>query len=110
MKKIIAVDFDGTLSLSKYGEPFVENKPLCDWMRKNKDRYTFILWTCRHGNSLIEAVKWLLSIGIIFNYVNENTLENVEKYGDCRKIYADLYIDANSEKGVPNNECIRSAD
>ncbi len=44
---------------------------------------------------MTEAVELAKSVGIDFDYVNENTRENLAMYGgrDNRKIYADEYID-----------------
>lgn len=92
-KKIIAVDFDGTIVKNRY--PFIENPDMeiIDFIKKNRRKYIWILWTCRHGKQLTYALDWLKEQGIIFDYVNENVPWNIEEYGDCRKIYADYYID-----------------
>ena len=53
-----------------------------------------ILWTCRTGERLQEAVEWCRRYGLEFDAVNENLPEMVEKYGsNPRKIHADCYID-----------------
>lgn len=87
---IIAVDFDGTLYLK--GKP---NKALFDqviqWQRQGN---CVILWTCREGKSLAEAVKFCKRNGFTPNLVNQNARQAVAMMGhDSRKIYADLYID-----------------
>ena len=84
--KIIAVDFDGTLVTDKYpkiGEPNV------------KLINTLILWTCRNGEKLKEAVEFCLLCDLHFDYINENSKETLKKYKykDSRKISADIYID-----------------
>lgn len=96
-KKIIAVDFDGTLVHNKY--PFCENpdEELIDWIGQHRDKYTFILWTCRHGKQLNLAIDYLSqNYNLEFDLVNENAPWLIEKYGDCRKVYADYYIDDNN--------------
>jgi len=92
-KKIIAIDFDGTIVKNKY--PFIENPDmgLINFIKQNRDRYTFVLWTCRHGKQLKYAVDWLAEQGIEFDLVNENAPWNIDEYGDSRKIFADYYID-----------------
>ena len=56
-----------------------------------------ILWTCRCGNQLEEAVEWCRKWELEFDAVNENLPEIIERYGsDGRKIYADVYIDDKS--------------
>lgn len=90
---IIAVDFDGTLSLNaKYPNIGNPNIKLFSWLINVKSRYndTIILWTCRSGKELNEAVKWCNEQGLYFDYVNENA----PWLGfDTRKIVADMYID-----------------
>ena len=91
---IIAVDFDGTLAVTDYPkiiEPISEVIYFC--RRKQAEGDTLILWTCRHGKELDEAVEWCYEQGLIFDYVNENPPDRVAIYGDSRKVYADLYID-----------------
>lgn len=88
---ILAVDFDMTLSLAHYphiGEP---NTPLFEYLiGKREEGHTIILWTCREGPELDAAVRFCVSQGLEFDYVNEN----VPWLGyDCRKVVADMYID-----------------
>ena len=53
-----------------------------------------ILWTNRTGERLSEAVAWCRDQGLEFDAVNENLPEIVERFGgDCRKVYADQYIE-----------------
>lgn len=95
-KTIYAVDFDGTLSNGEYpnvGEP---NLALIEHLKKKKDKgqATLILWTCRGGESLQEAIDYCKKYGLEFDYVNDNDAEMIEKYNNNnRKIYADVYID-----------------
>lgn len=93
--KIIAVDFDGTLCEDCYphiGKPNTEL--ILRLKRFKKEGCRLILWTCRCGERLEEAIKWCQKFQIPFDAVNENVKEIIEKYGtDSRKIYADLYID-----------------
>lgn len=90
---IIAVDFDGTLCEFKYPEIGAPNKKLIEEI-KSRTSDTFILWTCRCGKRLEEAVEWCKKQGLNFQYINENAKERLEKYGnDTRKISADEYWD-----------------
>ncbi len=94
MKKIIAVDFDGTLVEDKYPIIGYTNLKLVNWIKENRDKYIFILYTCRHDRELQVAVDFLKNnYDLEFDYINENVKELIEKYGDTRKIYADYYID-----------------
>ena len=93
-KKIIAVDFDGTLVADEYPNIGIINYDLVNWIKENRDKYTFILYTLRKGVYLQQAVSFLKDVcGIEFDYVNENDVELINKYGDSRKIAADYYID-----------------
>ncbi len=93
--KIIAVDFDGTLCENKWpliGEP---NTGLITYLKASqKMGDKIILWTCREGEHLKQAVQWCQSFGLIFDAVNDNVPESIEVYGtNCRKVTADMYID-----------------
>lgn len=95
MNKVIAVDFDGTLCENKY--------PKIGKMKKNTlirlyiaqlNGAKVILWTCRTGELLEEAVEWCKDHGIVFDAINENLPERIKMFGgDCRKISADEYWD-----------------
>ena len=93
--KIIAVDFDGTLCENKcpdIGEP---NKDMLNYIKKRRrNGCKIILWTCRDGKMLEDAVTWCKEQGLEFDAVNENLPEIIERYGnDSRKIFAHIYID-----------------
>ena len=93
--KIIAVDFDGTLSFAtwpKLGEP---NTDLINLLKKWKEKGNkLILWTCRKGVLLDQAVDWCRTQGLTFDAVNDNLEETIAIFGDNpRKITADYYID-----------------
>ena len=93
--RIIAVDFDGTLCKDCYPKIGEANEGL---IRKLKEMHMqgdrLILWTCRNGEQLEEALLFCLMRGLVFDAVNENLPETVERFGgDSRKIFADLYID-----------------
>lgn len=87
---IIAVDFDGTIE--KDGKP---NMPLISRLREEQRcGNTIILWTCRCGAKLNEAVGFMIRYGLRPNHINANAPEMIRKFGsDSRKIYADVYID-----------------
>lgn len=93
--KIIAVDFDGTLCENKWpdiGEPIME---VINYIKRQKSEGAkVILWTCRTGLELMNAVYWCRKQGVMFDAVNQNIPEIIKAFGtDCRKIYADVYID-----------------
>jgi hydroxymethylpyrimidine pyrophosphatase-like HAD family hydrolase len=100
MNKIIAVDFDGTLCKDAWPEIGTPN----EWLIRNliqsrEDGHSVILWTCRTGEMLEKAVQWCNHKGLIFDAINENVPESIERFGgDSRKVFADVYID---DKATP---------
>ena len=95
---IIAVDFDGTLCVESYPEIGAPNLKLIRMLRKKQELGDkLILWTCRAGDKLDEAVEWCRMQGLYFDAVNDNLPEMVEMWGNnSRKITADIYIDDKS--------------
>lgn len=93
--KIIAVDFDGTLCENKWPEIGEANEDLILYLRNLQSTgMKIVLWTCRVGERLNEAIRWCHAQGLVFDAVNENVPEVLQWMGgDSRKIYADVYID-----------------
>lgn len=100
---IIAVDFDGTLSMGPYPEIGNPKPYAVEMMNKLKDDgHYIILWTCRRGERLEAALNWLLEQGIPFDRINAHEPQNLARYGDDpRKIYAHCYIDDKQVGGLP---------
>lgn len=94
--KIIAVDFDGTLCKDNYpriGDPNIE---LIEWLKlRQSNGSRIILWTCRCGTALEDAVKWCARKGLIFDAINDNIPGVVAAMNNSnsRKVFADIYID-----------------
>lgn len=93
--EIIAVDFDGTLCRECYPEIGAPNLPLIFMLKQQRRQgVKLILWTCRCGERLEEALLWCAGHGLSFDAVNNNVPETLEAYGtEARKISADVYID-----------------
>lgn len=93
--KIFAVDFDGTLAIGEYGNKQVPNISLMAYLIQERRRGNkVILWTCRAGEHLEDAVRFCKEHGLEFDAVNENLPEIIADYGgDTRKVFADYYID-----------------
>ena len=91
-KPIVAVDFDGTLSLdSQYPNIGRFNTHLYEALMKLKSiGWSIVLWTCREGKELKEAIEWCKMNGLEFDAINENPPEVSFK---SRKVVADMYID-----------------
>lgn len=92
---IYAVDFDGTLCESVFPEIGAPNIALINHLiKRRKHGNKIILWTCRVGERVQEAVEWCRERGLEFDAVNANLPEMIEHWGnDPRKIFADVYID-----------------
>lgn len=96
--KIIAVDFDETLCHAKWpgvGEP--NRKLIEELLNLQRLGNKIILWTCREGEALSNAVEWCKQFNLIFDAINDNLPEIKELYGkNSRKISCDIYIDDRS--------------
>ena len=95
VNKIYAVDFDGTLHDKEYPELGEPNTDLFKYLiQRQQSGDKIILWTCREGKRLEEAVIYCRAHGLNPDAVNDNIPANKEKYkNNCRKVYADYYID-----------------
>ena len=94
---ILAIDFDGTLTEDRFPEIGPARVDVIEWvLRQKKYGHKLILWTCREGSSLREALDWCLSRGIIYDAVNENVEEMKYLYMGKSKVIADLYLDDKS--------------
>lgn len=95
--KIIAVDFDGTLCENNWPEIGEPNEKLIEYLRNVRDNGAgakLILWTCRTGELLQNAINWCAERLLYFDAINENLPEVLEWMGgDSRKIFANVYID-----------------
>ena len=96
--KVVAVDFDGTITKDN---KFPENigivrdgcKEAIKYIRKNNK---VVIWTCRCGEYLDEAVEFLKANGIEVDGINIDIYPTTD-----RKIMADVYID---DKNIFCNE------
>lgn len=93
---VIAVDFDGTLCnpcFPNIGEP--HRDVITGLIRLRKAGHKLILWTCREGENLVNAIQWCHQYGLDFDAVNENLTESIRAChgADPRKIFADIYLD-----------------
>lgn len=102
---VIAVDFDGTIVQNKYpdiGEEIPFAIDTLKMLRQNGHR--LILWTCREGELLDNAVEWCRQRNFEFYAINrdypEETSDNNPAF--TRKLKADLFIDDRSLGGLPD--------
>lgn len=95
LEKVIAIDFDGCLCTSNWpyvGEP---NWNVIEAIKEEKRNGAhIILWTCREGDLLKDAVEACAYWGIELDGVNESLPQWIEKWGSAtRKIGATEYWD-----------------
>ena len=105
-KVIVAVDFDGTITTEPDMDPY-RDLELSEG-RKEALEYLhdvgceLLLWTCRTGDALSEALSFLHNheIGYLFKAINNHHPEVLDKYPEvARKIAADFYVDDKSIMG-----------
>lgn len=105
-RKIIAVDFDGTLCEDNWPDIGAPNHEVINYIKSEKVKgAAIILWTCRcngdkSGHDLDNAVEWCAQQGLGFDAINENVPEQIRAFGrSTRKVYADEYIDDKCKTG-----------
>jgi len=104
---IYAVDFDRTLhsgGLSNMGAP---NIKLIEFLLDKQKNYgaKLILWSCRCGKDLRDAIDWCRNYNLYFDAVNDNLPETILRFGEnTRKVNADRYID--DKNYYPNDDIL----
>lgn len=95
MRKAIAIDFDGCLVEEAWPEIGAPNMEVFSAAIQEKaNGAALILWSCRVGERLGEAVKFCEDLGLTFDAVNANLPERIAYYkAESRKVSADEYWD-----------------
>ncbi len=91
--KVVMIDFDGTITqeniFPKIGAP---RHHVFKAIKALQDRgWTCCLWTCRTGDTLEAAKRYIEENGVKMDYYNESPYD--EKSYAGRKPIADIYID-----------------
>lgn len=102
--RIIGVDFDGTLAVSRgtYPEITGEITEILDYVTEEQAKGAYvILITMREGKELEDAVKWCRNRGLVFDAVNDN-LDFMKEFfhNNPRKIFCTEYIDDTNLGGI----------
>ena len=102
--RIIGVDFDGTLAISKgtYPEITGEITEIIDYVTEEQAKGAYlILITMREGKELEDAVTWCKQRGLVFDAVNDN-LDFMKEFfhNNPRKIFCTEYIDDMNFGGI----------
>lgn len=109
MKKAVAIDFDGTLAYTDFPTILEPIPEAIEFVKQcNQAGVAVILWTCRTGHHLNEAVAWCKEHDLELNAVNNNLDDWVGEFytkyptvhPDGRKVAADLYIDDKALGGI----------
>lgn len=105
--RIICVDFDGTIVEHSYPDIGNPKNDAFEVLSELKDAgCKVILWTCREGETLENAVEFCKQHGLEFDAVNE-AIDDFRCSGLKRKPFADYYIDDRNIGGLPDWETIR---
>lgn len=101
----IAIDFDGTIVEHKYPEIGKEIPFAVETLKKiQNDGHKLILWSCRQGDLLNDAINWCKERGLEFYAANldfpEENVENNVNYS--RKLKVDMFIDDRNLGGLPD--------
>lgn len=94
--RIIAVDFDGTLVENRWPDIGPARADILQAaLKAQSEGAKIILWTCRDGKLLDDAVEWCRSVGLALDAINDNIPEVVSHYGkrNPRKVTATEYWD-----------------
>lgn len=97
---IIAIDFDGCIATGAW--PDIDNGELIEEtvnrMFEQIERVpetVFVLWTCREGEYLRDAIEFCVAMELPIKHFNENHPSIFSWFTDpnCRKIFAHEYWD-----------------
>jgi hydroxymethylpyrimidine pyrophosphatase-like HAD family hydrolase len=103
MPFVLAVDYDDTLFSGGIEAEGTAKEEIINKVKEFKENGAeIVLWTCREGSALEEAVSRCKDVGLEFDSINENSpsvykyVKEKEKTGEFlagRKILADFYVD-----------------
>lgn len=103
-KRIIGVDFDGTLAVTRGSYPRIQGpiQEVIDYiLEEQKKGARLILITMRENEELVQAVEWCKKQGIEFDAVNDNLPYMKEFFkNNPRKIFCNEYIDDTNMGGI----------
>lgn len=105
---ILGVDFDDTLFLNSFPHNYTNPnwKVIRHVIQRMNEGWYIILVTCRTAPELVSGgVEAARKVGVTFDAINQNHPAQVAKWGECRKIYCDEYID--DKNWQPTTDCDR---
>ena len=113
VRKIVGVDFDGTLAVTRGTYPKIQGpiQEVIDYVKSEQAAGAYlILITMREYDELQQAIEWCREQGLRFDAVNDNLPQMKEFFGNNpRKIFCNEYLDDTNIGGIENVlELIRS--
>lgn len=102
--RIIGVDFDGTLAISRGSYPRIQGpiQEVIDYVKHEQaEGARLILITMREGKELEDAIQWCKERDLEFDAVNDN-LDYMKEFfhNNPRKIFCNEYIDDTNLGGL----------
>jgi hydroxymethylpyrimidine pyrophosphatase-like HAD family hydrolase len=102
--KIVGVDFDGTLAITRGTYPRIQGpiQEIIDYVKSEQEAGAYlILITMREYDELRQAVEWCKEQGLRFDAVNDNLPQMKEFFGNNpRKIFCNEYLDDTNIGGI----------
>ncbi len=102
--RIIGVDFDGTLAVTRGTYPRIQGpiQEIIDYVKSEQAAGAYlILITMREGEELKQAVEWCTTQGLEFDAVNDNLPHMKEFFkNNPRKIFCNEYLDDTNIGGI----------
>ncbi|MCM1509035.1 MAG: hypothetical protein NC177_18145, partial [Ruminococcus flavefaciens] len=104
LRRAIAVDFDGCICTNEYPKIGIPYQKVIDAIKDEQERGSgIILWTCREGRLLEEALNACKEWGLKFDAVNDSLSDWKKAFGtDPRKVGASEYWD-DKAKCIPKD-------
>ena len=103
-RKIVGVDFDGTLAVTRGTYPKIQGpiQEIVDYVKNEQANGAYlILITMREYDELRQAVEWCKEQGLRFDAVNDNLPQMKEFFGNNpRKIFCNEYLDDTNMGGI----------
>lgn len=104
LNKIIGVDFDGTLAVTRGTYPRIQGpiQEVIDYVKSEQAAGAYlILITMREYDELKDAVAWAKEQGLRFDAVNDNLPQMKDFFGNNpRKIFCNEYLDDTNIGGI----------
>jgi ribonucleotide monophosphatase NagD (HAD superfamily) len=99
-KKIIAIDFDGTIVENKFPEIGELLPGALEALEELSQHFKIIIWTSRSGKGLEDMKDFLEKNDISYDSIND-IIPGYNDFTDSPKVFADIYVDDRNLGGFP---------